>query len=97
MLRIYFLHHRELFGELSRSAYETLKELMSAAAFEEEGFRPGMVSVVQTFGEAARFPIHTCMPSVLGADATPLANGCPYPISTIGWQKSSSVIACSVC
>ncbi len=31
---------------------------MTAAAFEEKGFRPGMVSVVQTFGEAARFHPH---------------------------------------
>jgi hypothetical protein len=31
---------------------------MSAAAFEEEALRPGMVSVVQTFGEAARFHPH---------------------------------------
>ncbi|MGH9463664.1 MAG: transposase zinc-binding domain-containing protein, partial [Vicinamibacteria bacterium] len=58
MLRVYFLHHRELFGELSRCAYETIKELLSAAALEEKSFRPGMVSVVQTFGEAARFHPH---------------------------------------
>ncbi len=35
MLRIYFLHHHELLGELSRCAYESLKELMSAA-FEDK-------------------------------------------------------------
>ena len=58
MLRVYFLHHRELLSELSRCAYQTIQELMSAAAFEEIGFRPGMVSVVQTFGEAARFHPH---------------------------------------
>jgi hypothetical protein len=58
MLRVYFLHHRELLGELSRAAYETVKELMAAAAFEDASFRPGMVSVVQTFGEAARFNPH---------------------------------------
>jgi len=58
MLRVYFLHHRELLGELSRCVYETISELMNAAAFEEEGVRPGMVSVVQTFGEAARFHPH---------------------------------------
>jgi hypothetical protein len=50
MLRIYFLHHRELLGALSLAAYQTVKELMAAAAVEEKGFRPGMVSVVQTFG-----------------------------------------------
>jgi hypothetical protein len=54
MLRVYFLHHRELLGELARAAYETLRDLM-AAAFEEEAPRPGMVAVVQTFGDAARF------------------------------------------
>jgi hypothetical protein len=39
------------------AAYETVKELM-AAAVEEKGFRPGMVSVVQTFGEGAKFHPH---------------------------------------
>ena len=52
MLRVYFLHHRELLGALSLAAYQTVKELM-AAAVEEKGFRPGMVSVVQTFGARA--------------------------------------------
>jgi hypothetical protein len=55
MLRMYFLHHRELLGELSRAAYETVKELMTAAVLEDDAFRPGMVSVVQ---EAARFHPH---------------------------------------
>ena len=31
---------------------------MAAAAVEEKGFRPGMVSVVQTFGEGAKFHPH---------------------------------------
>ena len=57
MLRIYFLHHRELLGALSRAGYETVKELM-AAAVEEKDLRPGMVSVVQTFGEGAKFHPH---------------------------------------
>ena len=52
-LQVYFLYHRELLGELSRAAYETLRELMVTATFEDDAFRPGMVSVVQTFGEAA--------------------------------------------
>jgi ribosomal protein S27E len=54
MLRVYFLHHRELLGTLSVAAYETVKELMTAAV-EEKGFRPGVVSVVQTFGDRANF------------------------------------------
>jgi hypothetical protein len=31
MLRVYFLHHREPLGELSRAAAETAKELLAAA------------------------------------------------------------------
>ena len=58
ILRVYFLHHRELLGELMRAAAETVKELLSAAAGEEEGFRPGVVSVVQTFGDRANFHPH---------------------------------------
>jgi hypothetical protein len=54
MLRVYFLHHRELLGALSLAAYETVRELM-VATVEEKGFRPGMVSVIQTFGEGAKF------------------------------------------
>jgi hypothetical protein len=58
MLRVYFLHHRDLLGELSRAAAETAKELLAAAAGEEKGFRPGVVSVVQTFGDRANFHPH---------------------------------------
>jgi len=39
MLRVYFLHHRELLGGLSRAAYETVKELMVTAVAETEGER----------------------------------------------------------
>ena len=45
-----------LIGSLARVYSVPSKELMIAAAFEGDSFRPGMVSVVQTFGEAARFP-----------------------------------------
>jgi hypothetical protein len=58
MLRVYFLYHRELLGELSRAAAQTAKELLAAAAGEEEGFRSGIVSVVQTFGGRAKFHPH---------------------------------------
>ena len=37
---------------------ETVKELMAAAVAEEKGFRPGLVSVVQTFGDRANFHAH---------------------------------------
>jgi hypothetical protein len=55
MLRVYFLHHRKLLGALSLAAYQTVKELMASAAVEGKGFRPGVVSVAQTFGEGAKF------------------------------------------
>jgi hypothetical protein len=58
MLRIYFLHHRELLGALARLAAQTAKELLTAAVGEEEGFRPGVVSVVQTFGDRVNFHPH---------------------------------------
>jgi hypothetical protein len=54
----YFLYHRELLGELSRAAAETAKQLLAAAAGEEEGLRSGIVSVVQTFGDRAKFHPH---------------------------------------
>ena len=50
-------YHRELLGELSRAA-ETAREPLAMAAGEEEGFRSGVVSVVQTFGERANFHPH---------------------------------------
>jgi hypothetical protein len=59
MLRVYLLYHRELLGELSRAAAETAKELLAAAAGEEEGLRSGIVAVVQTFGDRANF--HPCV------------------------------------
>ena len=57
MLRRYFLHHRELLGGLARAAWETVFELMVAAA-DEEDLRPGMVSVVQTAGDLANWHPH---------------------------------------
>jgi hypothetical protein len=64
MLRVYFLHHRELLGAFSLAAYQTVKELM-VAAVEEKGFRPGMVSVIQNFGDRANFHphVHALVPS----------------------------------
>jgi len=45
------------FWVLSLAAYQTVKELM-AAAVEEKGFRPGVVSVVQTLGKGAKSHPH---------------------------------------
>ena len=44
--------------EDGRICMQTVKELLSAAAGEEEGFRSGLVSVVQTFGDRANFHPH---------------------------------------
>ncbi len=57
MLRPYFLHHRELLGELSRAAWETVLDLMIAAVGDAT-FRPGMVAVVQTAGDMGNWQPH---------------------------------------
>jgi hypothetical protein len=57
MLRPYFLHHRELLGRLALAAWETVLDLMCAAA-GDEGMRPGMVAVVQTAGDLANWHPH---------------------------------------
>ncbi len=57
MLRPYFLFHRELLGELSRIAYETVREMI-AAALDEPDARPGMVAVIQTFGSSLKWNPH---------------------------------------
>jgi hypothetical protein len=53
IIRPYFMNHRELLGKLCRAAYETVHEMMAqaAAASGVEGFRTGMVLVVQTSGD----------------------------------------------
>ncbi|MGH9380571.1 MAG: IS91 family transposase, partial [Thermoanaerobaculia bacterium] len=50
MLRPYFLHHRELLGELCRAGWEVVRELMVAAT-QRPDLQPGMVSVVHTAGD----------------------------------------------
>ena len=56
MLRPYFLRHRELLGELCRAAWQTVLEMMVAAAGEQ--IRPGVVAVIQTFGSTINFHPH---------------------------------------
>ena len=57
MLRPYFLHHRELLGDLAILAYETVREMMDAAS-DEPNARPGMVAVIQTFGSSLKWNPH---------------------------------------
>jgi hypothetical protein len=56
MLRPYFLRHRDLLGDLCRAAWQTVREMMVAAAGEQIG--PGMVAVIQTFGSTINFHPH---------------------------------------
>ena len=58
MLRRYFLRDRKLLGELCRAAWETVAELMAAAAGEVDGFRTGMVAAVQTAGDLLNLHPH---------------------------------------
>ena len=55
LIRPYFMHHRELLGKLCHAAYETVAELMAAGV---EGFRTGMVAVVQTSGDLLKVNPH---------------------------------------
>jgi hypothetical protein len=57
MLRPTFLYRRELLGELPRLAWDTVRELM-AAADQQHQPRPGMVAVVQSFGNTLRWNPH---------------------------------------
>jgi len=56
MLRPYFLHHRELLGGLCQAAWQTVRQMIAAAAGQD--IRPGMVAVVQTFGSRINFHPH---------------------------------------
>lgn len=57
ILRRYFLHDRKLLGRLSQAAWETVYELM-AEAVGVDGFRPGMVTVVQSASDDLRWHPH---------------------------------------
>ncbi|MCP4902398.1 MAG: hypothetical protein GY906_35980 [bacterium] len=58
LLRPYFLHHRELLGRLSQAAWQTVFEMVDAAAGGDESVRPGMVSVIQTARSDLGFSPH---------------------------------------
>ena len=60
MLRPLFFKMRHLRGHLARLAWETVRDLM-AAAVEEPDLRPGMVAVIQSFGDRVN-RIHTSTP-----------------------------------
>ena len=58
LLRPYFLHHRELLGKLCQVAWDTVRQLMAEATAEEDGFRTGMVAVVQSAGDLLELNPH---------------------------------------
>ena len=58
LLRPYFLHHRELLGKLSQAAWQTVAEMVDAAAGGEAPVRPGMVTVIQTARSDLGFSPH---------------------------------------
>ncbi|HPW56912.1 MAG: hypothetical protein KA072_14745 [Thermoanaerobaculaceae bacterium] len=57
LLRPYFLYRRPLLGRWCRAASETVRELMAEAAAEPT-LKPGMVAMVQTFGDALTWNPH---------------------------------------
>ena len=53
MLRIFFKYKRRLLGELSRAAVQALLKYLEAATGAE--LRPGVVAVIQSFGQKINF------------------------------------------
>ena len=90
MLRPYFLHHRELLGDMARLAYETVREMMAAAPFriDEPDARPGMVAVIQTFGSSLKFTPHIHAIVTRGVF---LSNGQWHPIPYVDAHKAELV------
>ncbi|MBI2215269.1 MAG: transposase [Acidobacteria bacterium] len=56
-LRGYFMRNRELLGDRTRAAWETVRAMMGEGA-GEPGLRPGMVVVPQTFGSSVNAHPH---------------------------------------
>ena len=56
-LRLFFLYDRRLLGDLSRCAWETVRELYGAGLQDRRAV-PGMVVSIQTYGDLANFQPH---------------------------------------
>jgi len=77
IIRPYFLRNRELLGDLSRAAWETVLELMTEAA-GDLSLRPGMVIVPQSFGSSVNF--HPHIHSIVSRGGwTPTGDWIPIP------------------
>jgi hypothetical protein len=57
MLRIFFKYKRRLLGELCRAAVEALLQYFQATTGAER--RPGVVAVIQTFGDRINLHSHS--------------------------------------
>ena len=58
MRRPYFLYHRPLLGRLCQAAYQTARDMISAALPAEEALISGMIAVVQAFGDELSWHPH---------------------------------------
>jgi hypothetical protein len=86
--------HRELLGGLARAAAETAKELLAVSAGEEKGFQPGLVAVVQTFGDRANFHPHVHALVTRGGWA---ATGEWVPVAYVDERAAEEGTRCSPC
>ena len=82
IIRTYFLRNRELLGDLSRAAWETVLEMMTEAA-GDLSLRPGMVIVPQSFGSSVNF--HPHLHSIVSRGGwTPTGEWMPIPYVDAG-------------
>jgi hypothetical protein len=84
--------------ELARLAWQSVRELM-AAAVEEPDLRPGMVSVIQTFGDrvnphpmSARWSPGAAGPATTASSPSPTSIHTPLRASSLtrSWPSSSA-------
>lgn len=86
MLRVFFLHHRGLLGRLCRAGWEVVRELM-ATAVGDPTFQPGMVAVVQTYGDRLDWHPHVhAMATRGGWDAEGRFVSMPF-VSTVAAER----------
>jgi hypothetical protein len=102
MLRVYFLYHRELLGELSRAAAQTAKELLAAAVILRGVFEPGSGSAPKgkgaARGERLRRGQGACPTSAraggpeatLGQSYPPRVRGGPARVSAVPSSRHST-------
>jgi hypothetical protein len=79
MLRPYFLYHRPLLGRLCQAAYQAAREMIAAASPAPDDIQPGMIAVVQTFGDDLGWHPHVhALVSRGGWDQAGVWTGVPF-------------------